>query len=202
MQNSSLQNFVSDLVLDESETQDYAECLHIIRAGLGNFLTVGDALARVRDRRLYRAVAPTFEEFCRTVLGLTPQYGNSLIASSSIVKSLEACGEFGGRLPQNEAHVRPLRALPEERCAPVWREVLAAAAQKPVTAKLVASVARKHLSQDAADMETRPEEERERIQKQLEKLRKTMELANKESYARALNLLTEVEALLDSEPPR
>ena len=42
-----------------------ASCKEVIASGMATFVQVGLALATVRDHRLYRFEAVTFEGFCR-----------------------------------------------------------------------------------------------------------------------------------------
>jgi hypothetical protein len=64
---------VSTTALTAGERLDLTAAETIIREGLEKFIEVGQALAEIRDRRLYRATHRTFEEYAheRWLLRLT-----------------------------------------------------------------------------------------------------------------------------------
>ena len=100
----------------------------VIRRGLELFVEVGNALARIRDARLYRAEFATFEDYCQTRWSLSRRHVNRLIAANDVVEDL---GPMGPK-PETERQTRPLVAVPKEERAEVWQEVVATA---PVDAK-------------------------------------------------------------------
>ena len=60
----------------EIEILDQLEA--IVQPGLGTYLDVGDALAEIRDRHLYRDSHPSFEAYVRERWGVDIPHGNSL----------------------------------------------------------------------------------------------------------------------------
>lgn len=60
----------------EIEILDQLEA--IVRPGLGTYVDVGDALAEIRDRHLYRDSHPSFEAYVRERWGVDVPKGNSL----------------------------------------------------------------------------------------------------------------------------
>jgi DNA-binding NarL/FixJ family response regulator len=125
----------------ELETQE-----RLIEQGIRTFWRVGQALKTVRDKRLYRERYPTFDQYCQKRWGLGRQYAYRMIDGAAVIEDLSPIGD--SMLPANEAQVRPLTRLkdPEERRT-VWREVLAAAPETPVTAALVRRVVQLRLPQ-------------------------------------------------------
>jgi len=54
----------------QSEKRRKQELETLVQAGLEEFLRVGQALAEIRNRRLYRTEYPTFEQYVRAKFGL------------------------------------------------------------------------------------------------------------------------------------
>lgn len=188
---------VAEITLSENESKELSTHLETIKAGMSTFVAVGEALAAIRDKRLYRSGAPNFESFCRNILGMSAKSGHNLISGFGIVQTLEARGDFQGHLPANEAQVRPLRAVPNELLPAVWKEVLEAASSKPITGNLVATVARKYLPAPADASQNAEPIQLDRTKKQLGILRKSLEETHGDHSARALALLAEIESLLN-----
>lgn len=80
----------------------------VVSSGLAKFIEVGNALARIREARLYRASHATFEEYCRERWHLDKRYANRIIQASEVAANLGPIGP----VPTNEAQVRPLASLP------------------------------------------------------------------------------------------
>ena len=184
--------------LTQEETTQLAEAVETVRQGMGTFLEVGRALMRIRDLRLYRNLAPTFEVFCSKVLGLSKQHCYNYIACSDVFGMLESRPEFAGRLPQNEAQTRPLRSLDQETAIDVWTEVVAQSSDGPITAALVRAVAKKRLPASASgtDAAGKSPEAVARLRRSVQGLRKAMEAASGDYSERGLALVSELEGLL------
>lgn len=110
-------------VLTASEAQTLAAQEELIRRGMSTFVDVGNALAAIRDARLYRATHDTFEDYCRERWGMTPQHANRTIAASAVVALLEPIGST----PATESQARPLARLPAEQQPLAWQAALATA---------------------------------------------------------------------------
>lgn len=189
--------------LNEEETKQLAEAVETIQRGMGTFLEVGRALMRIRDLRLYRNLAPTFEAFCSKTLGLSKQHCYNYIACSDVFEVLEARPEFAGRLPQNEAQTRPLRSLDPATVIDVWTEVVAKSAQTPITAALVRAAVEKRVSENGAGEHPAGEQAPEtvaRLKRSVRSLRKALESAGNEYSGRGLALVKELEGLLGDRP--
>jgi hypothetical protein len=67
-----------------------AKCLveleHIIETGRQRFIEVGNALAEIRDARLYRADFTSFEAYCQEMWGFTKQHAYRLIKAAPIAE--------------------------------------------------------------------------------------------------------------------
>lgn len=130
----------------------------MVEGGFTQFIQVGDALLKIRDRRLYRVSHQTFEHYCRGRWGMSKVHASRLIDAADVVADLVPMGTKnpdGGvenadpaPLPTSERVVRELKkAEPQER-AETWKEAVATApkdtAGKPkVTAKHVEKVVAK-----------------------------------------------------------
>lgn len=74
------------LDLAERNTLQYNEA--IIAKGKKTFIEVADALARIRDGRLYRESHDTFEAYCRETWGMTKRNANLLIVEAEVAKGM------------------------------------------------------------------------------------------------------------------
>ena len=62
------------ITLTDMESYKLKQCESVIKAGLSTFLNVGQALATIRDNRLYRAKYDSFERYCKSVWDLSKGY--------------------------------------------------------------------------------------------------------------------------------
>ena len=63
----------------------------IVDKGMGTFLEVGEALARIKESRSYKAAGyATFEACCRERFGWSRQHGYRVIAAATQARSLPA----------------------------------------------------------------------------------------------------------------
>lgn len=115
-----------------AEHSELMDCEAAIERGLGTFREVGDALLRIRDAKLYRLHAPTFEAYCRDRWGISQPRAYQFIEAAEAVGRLESSTNV--ELPANEAQVRPLTRLGPEQQAEVWRQATETAPDGKVTA--------------------------------------------------------------------
>ena len=85
------------LLLAESLT--LAECEAVIERGLQTFVEVGNALLTIRDGRLYRAIAGTFEDYCRERWNMSRPRAYQLIDAAMTVNNLSTTVDI---LPTSE----------------------------------------------------------------------------------------------------
>ena len=91
-----------------------AEMLNI---GVDTFIEVGNALAEIRDSRIYRNSFGTFEDYCKERWGFTRMQASRVIAAAEVV------GNVTDRLqdpPSNIEQTRPLTKLPAEQQPEAW----------------------------------------------------------------------------------
>lgn len=147
--NGSIQLYQASLTTREQRELGRAE--RTIARGLKSFLSLGLALKRIRDERLYRQRYDTFEAYVSERWELSRTRAYELCAASQVVADLSAIADIRF-LPENEAQARPLSRLklPDQR-ERAWNVALerAAEAGRAVTAR-DAEDAVKHLSNSAS----------------------------------------------------
>lgn len=125
-------------VLSISEAKRLSDCEAVIEQGLQTFYEVGSALAEIRDLRLYRAIYPTFEGYCRERWSMSKTHANRLIESNATIENLTPIGVK----PATESQARELAPLNDqpELQRQVWQHVVENAPQGKVTAAYVREV--------------------------------------------------------------
>jgi hypothetical protein len=103
-----------------------------IERGLETFLEVGEALAEIRDRKLYRIEHATFAEYCDVKWQMSDRRARQLIDSVAIAESI---GKSGTIVPKSESQLRPLTKLEPDQQVAAWK--LATANGENPTAKQV-----------------------------------------------------------------
>lgn len=71
----------------QKEAESLAECEALIERGMKTFVQVGEALAAIRDARLYRESHDSFESYCRERWGWSKQHAYRLIECAPMAKS-------------------------------------------------------------------------------------------------------------------
>lgn len=108
--------------LPSKELFDLLECEASIERAASAMLDAGVGLRRIKELKLYRAVEyATWEAYCATRLGWSPQHANRIIEAAKIMEELRLQSEpTGSLLPESERQVRPLAAVPAPARAEVW----------------------------------------------------------------------------------
>lgn len=102
-----------------------------IAAGLNTFVEVGNALAEVREARLYRATHDTFEAYCADRWQISRPRAYELMNAASAVSAM---ADTGAPLPTNERQARALAPLKDDPAA--MAQVMQQAGDKPTAAVL------------------------------------------------------------------
>lgn len=113
-------------------------CEQRIERGLKTFIDVGQALAEIRDSRLYKGAHDTFEAYLEQRWNMSRSYAHRMIAAAEVVLPI---GNTDLPSPTNEGQARALAAVPEPERAEVWREATERTGGKP-TAKVVTEIAK------------------------------------------------------------
>ncbi len=124
------------IALEESRDLNRLEA--IVADGLQSFLAVGDALAQIRDRKLYRIEHATFDEYLETKWKISRSRACRLIQAAETVKTLPT-----GNKPTTERQARPLTKLPRTERAEAWTEAVVTSPTGAPTAKEVEAVVEK-----------------------------------------------------------
>lgn len=101
----------------------------VIKVNFKGFVAVGNALAAIRDERLYRDRFSTFERYCKELWDVCESRAYQLIDSARVIENLHNCGDFDESdpqhlLPVNEAQARELASLDPEEQRQVWQRLL------------------------------------------------------------------------------
>lgn len=116
----------------------------VIERGLQTFVEVGNALAAIRDGKLYREEFGTFEDYCRDRWGFTYEYARLTMRAARVVTNLEENPTIVGFLPATESQARPLTRLEPDAQAAAWREAVETAPNGKVTAAHVEEVVQRY----------------------------------------------------------
>ncbi len=76
--------------LTDQEQGRLIELEGFIRTGVATFIQVGESLAEIKDKELYRAEFRTFEIYCKSKWDFTARRAYQLIEASAVVEELPA----------------------------------------------------------------------------------------------------------------
>lgn len=124
----------------------------VVVANFQSFVTVGKALAEIRDRKLYRENYPTFERYCKELFDVARGTAYRHIAAAEVVENVSNWRQTENipvlsPLPLNEAQVRPLTRLRPEQQVAVWQAAVDSAPKGKVTAAHVNKVVKNYLGE-------------------------------------------------------
>lgn len=141
--------------LTTSETSSLTACEARIEKGRASFLDVADALAEIRDNRLYREGYATFEAYCRERWGFSRVYAHNVIKSAQAVRALP---EDVLTTVNTEFTARAVAKVAPEVRVEVVREASEAAKSegRPMTARDVEDAAMAHDKPAPSDERPRP----------------------------------------------
>lgn len=127
----------ADLTVDEQDKLH--KCERVIIKGIGVFCQVGRALITIRDERLYRALAPTFEQYTKLRFGFTASRARQLIKGAVVADRVESVTRV--TLP-SEKIARELNRLPKDQQAGCWQDIVtdAGGAENVTAAKVKQTV--------------------------------------------------------------
>jgi hypothetical protein len=121
----SILDATPDTALSTAEMADRERLVGVVRRFVAMSFEAAEALAQLRDRKLYRSTHPTFESFCRDVFDLGRSQAYRLIDHQRSVKVLSAAADTDGPmtipLPTAVNQTKPLAGLPDETVVKVWK---------------------------------------------------------------------------------
>lgn len=118
-------------ILNPAAQVALVSCEQRIERGLKTFIDVGQALAEIRDSRLYKGTHDTFEDYCRERWGFSRQRAQQFTAAAELATTMV---DTGLPTPTNERQTRELAKVPEAERAEVWREAVERTEGKPTAA--------------------------------------------------------------------
>lgn len=121
--------------LTAKERKEFAECNRIITDGLPSVWSVGAALIRVRDARLYREDFASFQEYSESKWQLSLSHAKRLMDAAEVKGELEDRAPTLAKLVVNEAQARELGKYPEEEQTKVLRGIKKSG--EPITAEAI-----------------------------------------------------------------
>lgn len=131
-----------------------AELEQVIDRGLRSYVEVGEALAKVRNSEVYKAIADTFEDYCKIRWGLSRTRSWELISGAETTFAI-ANADDAAPLPANEAQARALNGLDGPAAAATMCKAQEEAGDKPLTAADIAAARRRiEADPDPADPPT------------------------------------------------
>jgi phage N-6-adenine-methyltransferase len=145
-----------DTQLTLIEQDELKECEIVIERGLQTFYEVGEALLRIRDKRLYRCNYDTFESYCQLHWNLEYRRAKAFMDASIIIKNIEQKKsdpvDHILPLPEYERQVRPLTVLktPEEQ-REAWQRAIETAPNGRITGPHVQSIVNEMLGKSTPD---------------------------------------------------
>ena len=126
---------VKDLSVQEEKRLEQLE--NVVVENFQTFVQVGQALAEIRDRKLYRVKAMTFEKYCKTLFDIAKRRVHELISAAEVMENVRhgalSDDEQQILLPLNERQVRPLTRLRPEQQIAVWQAAVESAPNGKIT---------------------------------------------------------------------
>ncbi len=103
--------------LSRAERNELHDCERVIERGLDTWRQVGEALATIRDRKLFRETHASFDAYARDRWKLGKSRAYQLVAAASYAAAEEAAGRIA---PANEHQVRQI--ITRRRVVKIARE--------------------------------------------------------------------------------
>lgn len=145
--------------ITHQETESLEQCEALIERGMKTFVQVGEALAAIRDSRLYRSTHPTFEAYCKERWGFSRIQAHRLIEASETVTALP----MGNKIT-SERQARELAKVEPERRQQVVKQATESTGGK-LTAKAITEAARPTVEYENPDIVDEPEPEESELEK-------------------------------------
>jgi hypothetical protein len=189
--------------LTEQDFQDFTRLDGVVRRGLNTFIEVGQALAEIRDRELWKVAGhKNWAAYCQVVGGLTKIHANRLIKAAEVAITITQVKPVGftydDATPGSEWQIRPLHQLsnPSQQ-REVWYRAVEQAKGQP-TEKTIRSLVSELMAIEEPKVTTKPGKKQalcEKFQQIREHIRTD---ATKEQIEK---LLSELEVLLKLNQP-
>lgn len=140
---------VKDLSAQEERRLEQLEGLVV--ENFKTFIQVGHALAEIRDRKLYRKKAMTFEKYCKELFDIAKSRAYQLIDAAKVIENVHSCGQNENvDLSDyfiNESQIRPLTKLRPEQQQQVCIAAINSAPKGKLTANHVKNVVKEYIGE-------------------------------------------------------
>lgn len=137
--------------LSEQEKQRLNQLEKIVVENFKTFVQVGQALAEINERKLYRTKSKTFERYCKVLFDIGKRRAYELIDAAEVVENVRHGAHFQGEaerfLPNNERQVRPLAKLGPDQQVAIWQAAVESAPNGKVTGSHVKKVVNKFIGE-------------------------------------------------------
>jgi hypothetical protein len=145
--------------LSKPEAARLSELEEKIDSGLKTFLEVGRALKEIKELKLYRVAAGSFEKYVQQRFEIGRAQAYRLIDAAQIDERLQV-SPIGDKRPVNESQFRALACVDENHVCEVWQKAVETANKsgKSVSAKLVKEEIVKKHTEPTVEQEPDPEE--------------------------------------------
>lgn len=152
------------LKLSKSERARLSEITDALGVHSDGFWAVFDLLSEVRNEKLYREDFPTFEDYCKSVLGFSRQYANRMIAAREVMRDFSS-PDFGNDLVSKKAAIALTKIDPKVR--PAIMEDLKSAAKngEKITEKAVKAAETAWTEVDPPELKTDDDDDEEIVSK-------------------------------------
>jgi hypothetical protein len=138
-----------------TEESDFRRCEEVIEKGMSTFVEVGQALARIRDGKLYRDTHGTFAAYVKNRWGYGRDWAYKLIEAAGVTENVYHGIQTRPSLPPiltpSERQARELAKAPPEKQAGIWSEVVEEHGEEVTAAKVAEAVARSAKAEPADD---------------------------------------------------
>ena len=126
-------------ILSVEERKILNDCEAIIGRNMLGVVEFGQALARIRDLKLYRADYETWEAYVAKRWEIKARTSYQYITAAEIFENVRNCAETA-ILPTNESQLRQLARLGDGDQVQAWKEAVETAPDGKMTARHVAGV--------------------------------------------------------------
>jgi hypothetical protein len=134
-----------------AEASDLIRLEDTIKRGLETFVEVGNALAEIRDRKLYRTEHATFADYCKAKWSISDRRARQLMDAAEVVAEVSKSGTI---VPKTESQARPLTRLKPGQRAAAWKAAVASSPINRPTAKQVDAVVNKRTFKQPEETKT------------------------------------------------
>jgi len=136
--------------LTSTEKQMLVHHERIIEVGLKCYETVGNALAEISAKKLYRAGHKTFEDYCKVRWQMGRAHAYRLMKAAKFLALLKSGGDGKTPLPAHESLVRPIiDGLREPQWIKTWQQALKSTKGSVLTGESVAKEVAKRTGRKA-----------------------------------------------------